>query len=40
MPEVSRGYRGRFEAVRTSYAKSPVELRTASELFAELGDAR
>lgn len=36
MPDVSRGYRRRFEAVRTSYAKTPVELRTASELVAEL----
>ncbi|UFW48173.1 MULTISPECIES: hypothetical protein [Bradyrhizobium] len=36
MPEVSRGYRLRFEAVRASYAKTPVELRTTSELVAQL----
>jgi REase associating with pPIWI_RE/pPIWI_RE three-gene island domain Y len=40
MPEMSRGYRGRFEAVRASYAKTPVEFRTASELVDELGAAR
>lgn len=40
MPEISRGYRQRFEAVRASYAKTPVELRTASELVAHLETAR
>jgi AcrR family transcriptional regulator len=40
MPEISRGYRSRFEAVRASYAKTPVHLRMLSDLVDELGAAR
>lgn len=40
MPEVSRGYARRFEAVRAAHAKAPVELRTLSDLLDDLGVAR
>ena len=36
MPEVSRGYEGRFEAVRASRSKAPIALRTISGLLDEL----
>ncbi len=36
MPEISRGYERRFEAVRSAYAKAPVTLRTVSDLLADL----
>ncbi len=40
MPEVSRGYVRRFEAIRAAHARAKVALRTTSELLAELGASR
>ena len=36
IPETSSGYHRRFESVRASYSKTPVKLRTVSELLREL----
>jgi hypothetical protein len=36
MPEISTGYHRRFDAVRASYSKMPIALRTISELLNEL----
>lgn len=40
MPELSRGYERRFEAVRAAHAKSPIALRTVSDLLTDLGVVR
>lgn len=40
LPEVSRGYVRRFEAVRAAYAKGRIELRTVGALLSELGAGR
>jgi hypothetical protein len=36
IPEISNGYHRRFASVRASYSKTPVKLRTVSELLNEL----
>ena len=40
MPDVSTGYERRFEAMRASHAKTPVTLRTISDLLEDLEVAR
>jgi hypothetical protein len=37
LPDVSKGFERRFEAVRAARAKAPVELRTLSDLLDEVG---
>jgi hypothetical protein len=36
LPEVTKGFERRFEAVRSAYGKTRVDLRTASDLLEEL----
>src|SRR5262249_5895843 len=36
VPEVTKGFERRFDAVRSAHGKTPMDLRTASDLLEEL----